>query len=194
MSTTSAQLPDSTAATRQDATVEKEWPTWARPVLEVVRRNVSVAAAAETVGVHRATVYRLRGRDAAFSEALDDAREAALDRLEERLYLAATEGIPNRTTTTKRYPDGTVETTVKESVSFYPTAAMFLLKRWRPEYRESYRVEATGSDGGPIEVDSLERIDAQMALLVDELRRRGRTIEPQDLDDPKPADGAGDGY
>ena len=37
-------------------------------------------------------VYRLRGRDAVFSAALDDEREAALDRLEERLDLAATDG------------------------------------------------------------------------------------------------------
>jgi hypothetical protein len=31
-----------------------------------------------------------------------------------------------------------------------PVLAMFYLKRYRPEFRESYRVEQTGKDGGPI--------------------------------------------
>jgi hypothetical protein len=45
---------------------------------------------------------------------------------------------------------------------------MFYLKRWRPEYRENYRVEHTGAKGGPIRIDT-EQIDREIQRLLDEL-------------------------
>jgi AcrR family transcriptional regulator len=178
------------ASSGQDVTVKKgDWPPWARPLLNVVGRSVSISAAAERVQVSRPTIYRLRARDSVFAAALDEAREAGLDLLEERLYLAATSGIPNRTVTTRKLRDGTVVETVKEGVDFYPTAGMFLLKRWRPQYRENYRAEATGADDGPIQIESIERIDAQIAMLTAELARRDQRVTPRDLAEPELDDG-----
>jgi hypothetical protein len=56
-----------------------------------------------------------------------------------------------------------------------------MLKRWRPEYRDSYRAEISGPEAGPVRIESIEVIDRQIAELVEELARRGRTVEPQDL-------------
>ena len=158
----------------QAETTEKgeDWPVWAEPLLTRVRRSFSVSRACEEVSIGRATVYRLRARDETFAVALDDAREEALDLLEERLHQAANTGIPVVVETTKTFKDGTVEKTVRKGFEFHPTAAMFMLKRWRPEYRDSYRVETTGADGGPIQVESIDRIDRQIAELSAELATR----------------------
>jgi hypothetical protein len=184
--------------TRHDATLERRaragWPWWAPLVLDRMASGAfSLTAAAKAVGVHRATVHRLRNRDPEFAEALDLARDASLDLIEAKLVEASTKGIPNKVTTTKTYPDGTVEVTVKEGSDFYPVAGFFMLKRWRPEYRESYRAEMSGPEAGPIQIDSLDVIDRQIAELAAELARRGRTVGPRDLVDPELlADGAGD--
>ena len=81
---------------------------------------------------------------------------------------------------------------MNEGVSFYPTAARFLLKRWRPEYRDSNRAEFSGPESGRVRIESIDVIDRQIAELAEELRRRGRPLEPQDLVDREPVDGAGD--
>jgi hypothetical protein len=153
----------------------------------------SVSVASKAVGVHRSTVHRLANRDAEFAAALEEARDASLDRIETRLAEAATTGIPQTVTTTKTYPDGTVEVTVREGAQFYPTAGMFMLKRYRPEFRDSFRAEISGPEAGPVRIESLDVIDRQIAELVEELRRRGRTVEPRDLVDRELVDRAGDG-
>jgi hypothetical protein len=73
------------------------------------------------------------------------------DGLEEVLFIRATEGQARTKTVTKTFADGTVETTVTEEQHISDVVAMFLLKRWRPEYRESYRVEGSAPGGGPLQ-------------------------------------------
>ena len=132
-------------------------------------------------------MHRLASRDAGFAAELGEARESSLDLIEARLVEAATKGIPNEVTTTKTYPDGTVETTVRKGSTFVPTAGFFMLKRWRPEYRDSYRAEISGPEAGPVRIESIDVIDRQIAELVEELARRGRTVEPRDLAVPPDA-------
>jgi hypothetical protein len=144
---------------------------------------LSLAGAAKEVGVHRATVYRLASRDAEFAAELGEARESALDLIEARLVEAATKGIPEETVTVRVYPDGTKETVTKRGSTFVPSAGFFMLKRWRPEYRDSYRAEISGPGAGPVRIESIDVIDRQIAELAEELARRGRPLEPSDLVD-----------
>ncbi len=118
------------------------WPPWAAAVLERLAQSPNGSRAAESVGVDRSTIYRLRDRDEAFALALCDAREKALDLLEESIFAQATSGLPRRKVVRKFDAHGNLlETTETQELSPNPTLAMFFLRRWRPEYRDSYRVE-----------------------------------------------------
>lgn len=140
-----------TAQTQHDATPENDWPPWAGPLLAYLEKSPNLSRAAEHVDVAPSTVYRLRDRDERFALALYDAREKAINLLEESIYAQATSGLPSRKTVTKTDGDGKViEVTETEEIQRNPTLAMFFLKRWRPEYRESYRIEQTGPGGGPV--------------------------------------------
>lgn len=165
------------ARTPQGAAPEKaDWPVWAEAVLTRMRQSPNLSRAAEAAQVDRRTVQRLAGRDADFDRALHEAREVALDLLEEAIFAQATSGLPatKTTTTTKRDAEGKlVEETVSEVEELHrnPTLAMFFLKRWRPEYRESFRIEQTGVGGGPIEVNvTAETAKANFYAALDELR------------------------
>lgn len=50
-----------------------------------------------------------------------------------------------------------------EEIVRYPQAAMFILKRYRPEFRESFRVENTGPGGGPMrhEITQVDEVSAR---------------------------------
>jgi hypothetical protein len=147
---------------------------------------LSLAGAAKEVGVHRATVHRLAKREAEFAAELAEARESSLDLIEAKLVEAATKGVPEETVTERVYPDGTKETITRRGNTFFPTAGFFMLKRWRPEYRDSYRAEISGPEAGPVRIESIDVIDRQIAELAEELARRGRPLEPQDLVDRNP--------
>lgn len=133
-----------------DATPENpNWPQWAPHYLRVYAKTCSATRAAEGAGISRVTAWRLIQRDETFALAVHDAREQALDLLEEVAYAAGTHGLPK--VTEKHFPDGTVERT--ETVELNHILLMFVLKRYRPEFRESYRIEQTGPGGGPIKVE-----------------------------------------
>ena len=135
-----------------DGTPEKAWPPWARTYLDSIAAIPNESRAAEQAGVRRNTVWRLKQRDEAFALAAAEARDSALDLLEQQIYARATAGTPERKTVTKTLPDGSVEVTVTETLHVSDTLAMFYLKRWRPEYREATKVELGGSTGAPIKI------------------------------------------
>lgn len=138
--------------TQRHATPKKghPWPPWAAAFLDRLAQFPNMTRAAEAVGVNRSTVYRLRDRDEVFASALDDAREKALDLLEESIFVQATSGLPNRKIVRKMDASGNLlEITETEEILRNPTLAMFFLKRWRPEYRESYRIDRTLPNGLP---------------------------------------------
>lgn len=147
--------PGATGATGENA--RAGWPAWAERYVEAVRDVLTVGEAARLAGVHRSTVKRLRDRDEAFVLAEHDAREAGLDRLERVFYHRATLGEPRVKTVTTEKLDAqgkVVErvTTTTEETYVSDTVGMFLLKRYRPEFRESFQLQHTGSGGGPVAV------------------------------------------
>jgi hypothetical protein len=100
--------------------------------LEHLTAGISLAGAARAVGVSHSTVYELRGRDQEFAAAIDSAREAGSDRMEDALLGM---GIKD-----KQY-----------------TPLIFLLKGRRPQvYRDN--VQVAGVNGGVIQHDHVHRI------------------------------------
>lgn len=106
--------------------------------IEALRDELSIYAAAKVVGVGRATVYRWRDADPAFDAAIAASQADAIDTLEQSLFRRA-----------------------KKSDT---TAAIFLLKSWRPDkYRERTAVEHSG------EVRTVNVEPERIAGLADEL-------------------------
>lgn len=142
------------ATHEEDETPETRWPVWAAAALEALSVSPTIRNAASRAGVDRRTLQRLIQRDERFALAVHDARENALDSIEETIILRARSGQPVKRTTTKTDKDGgVVETTTVDETHISDNLAMFYLKRWRPEYRDTYRVEQSGPGGGAIQVD-----------------------------------------
>jgi hypothetical protein len=150
---------------------------WQATFLEEVEKNVVIGLACKAAGVSESTFKRERGRNEKFALAYHDAHERGLDALEAILRLRATRGQPYRQETTRVKKDkkgDIIETIVTETKGLLidTTAAIFLLKRYRPEFRESFRVENTGPDGGPIEIAASKVVGAKARLFA-ELDRIG---------------------
>lgn len=150
------------------------WPPWTTAFLASMRQVPDRTLAAKQAGVDRSTTQRLGQRDPLFEAATNAARDEALDRMERLIYQRATTGQPVRKTITKTLPDGRTETIVTEESHVSDNLAMFYLKRWRVEYRDSVKVEQTGPGGGPIQIEIEEklneaagRFDAEVVRLAD---------------------------
>lgn len=87
--------------------------------LAALRGGNTVTQAATASGIPRRTLYDLRDRDAEFAEAWEDAQEAAVDVLESEVRKRALD------------PD----------YKWSHLMLMFMLKRFRPEYKENYKTE-----------------------------------------------------
>lgn len=158
--------------THGDAPTEKRWPVWAAAVLEALTRSPNASYAARAAGIDRSTLTRLIQRDERFAVAVHEAREQALDSLEDSILVRARSGQPTKRTVTKKNAKGEVEeVTEYDDVHLSDTLAMFFLKRWRPEYREAYRIEQSGPNGGPIQMDVEARITDAVGLFEAEVVR-----------------------
>lgn len=145
-------------------------------VAEGYRSGMPLEQVAGSVGVHRVTLSRwikagtdeiARRDEAPDSEPPDDARLDAFVTLaaaikaadarfvQENLLLirrAATSGaVKKRTTTTKRDGSQVVEETLAEPQ--WTAAAWLLERRHTAEFGKQTRVELSGPEGGPIQVD-----------------------------------------
>ncbi len=106
--------------------------------LEHLAETLNVTAAAKAAGVHRATAYRLRDRDAVFRQEWDAAIAEAVDRLEAQAFKFAIEGAEERTYDA----DGKL---VSRRVREDPATVARLLAAHRPDqYSERRRVELAG--------------------------------------------------
>lgn len=94
-------------------------PSWQDRFLEIFAMSLSVVLAAQGAGVHRATVYRERDRNPEFAKAWEDAKAAAIERLEAAAF--------------------------ERARSTSDTLLIFLLKSHKPEvYRESFDQRHSG--------------------------------------------------
>lgn len=152
----------------------REWPhPWMGPCLAAMQNIPSISRAALTVQVDRSTVHRAMQRYEEFAVAMSMARDVALDNLEATLYLRATAGQAIVKTVRKLNGQGeVVEETTTEERHLSDTLGMFYLKRWRPEYRESFRVEQSGPNGGPIQIEHTEEGAAEFDTRLADLEAR----------------------
>lgn len=91
--------------------------------LEFLQSGISLAGAARAVGISHSCVYDWKAKDRDFAEAIDKAREAGSDRMEDALLDI---GIRDKNV----------------------TALIFLLKGRRPDtYRDRQQTDLTNSDG-----------------------------------------------
>lgn len=115
--------------------------------LDALRQGYSVTHAAKPTGHARQRMYELRELDEDFAAAWADAWEAGTDLLEDELRRRAL-GYDEVT-----YDgDGKV---LRRVHRFDTPAIVMALKARRPDlYRENARVEVTGREGGPIELEA----------------------------------------
>lgn len=112
--------------------------------LHVLKTGISMAGAARMVGMSHGFIYDLKAKDPEFSAAIDSAREAGSDRMEDVLL-----DIGKR----------------QKNV----TALIFLLKGRRPElYRDNARLDLTNSDG------SMAGLFAEAMMLDGDTRADGK--------------------
>lgn len=157
---------------------ERPWPRpWMGEFLEALSRTPFVTAAADAAHINRQHTYDVRAANPEFAAAWVEAQAQAVELLERSVHRWATTGLPKVETRRKQVRDleGNVigeEVTTVEGTDVNPTLAMFVLKRFKPEYRESYRLEHTGADGGPMVVqheqklaEAVEEFDAEVVRL-----------------------------
>lgn len=128
----------------------KKRRTWKDKFLGALAVSPNVSAAATAAGHSRQHVYRVRQEDCEFAAAWDDAIEQAIDHLEGEMYRRAYKGVEKPVFGSLGGNQGSGE--VGSVQEYSDTLAIFLAKAHRPEkYRDNYRIEHTGKDGGPIE-------------------------------------------
>jgi hypothetical protein len=147
---------------------DEPWPVWAKGVIESMRVVPSIARAARECRVARSTIQKHVQRNESLALAINEARQEALDVLEETILARARQGQTLTKTVTRTFANGGVEVieTTEQHVS--DNLAMFYLKRWRPEYRDSWKVEHSGPNGGPIRFD-VEKVDGEIKQLLEQM-------------------------
>lgn len=164
--------------------------------------NVGRACAA--VGISRQTAYNWREADADFAVAWEKAMKVGLLALEDEAHRRAFEGMDDPLTHQGRFTylyrevkdeagnpvldasgnprrepvlDERGEHKVATVRKYSDTLAIFLLKAHAPEkYRDNTRMELTGANGGPVQINDTERA-ARLAAIVAAAQRRATDTE-----------------
>lgn len=168
---------------------ERDWPlVWQSPFLRSLSLIPDVSSACRVAHVGRTTVYRHRDSNPAFLEAWDEALELCRDLIQRTAHTWATTGVPvknvrSRTVTKKDASGNVIETTTEvvetEGAERSATMMIFWLKAWYPDrYRWAERLESTGAGGGPIRIEGIDAVDAQIEKLEAELARNDATSPP----------------
>lgn len=160
---------------------DRDWPRpWMSPFLKALSLLPVPAAACRNARISRKTAYEWRSHHAAFAAAWDEALALARDNTERLAHQLATTGMPVRRKKTREKVDAqgkVVERVVEEWEDVERSATMFIfwLKAWYPDrYRWADRWEGSGPAGGPIQIENLESLDAQIAKLHKELADRAK--------------------
>jgi len=128
-------------------------------LIEDVRETGNITHSCQRLGLNRTRCYQLKHTDSQFAQALEDAREEAIDMMIAEARRRAVEGV-----TDPVYQQGQ---RVGEIQKYSDNLLMFLIKGARPEYATERR-ELSGRDGGPIETSQMTeaQLDERLALLL----------------------------
>lgn len=106
-------------------------PEKRQAILDALRLHPSITRACRSARISRNAFYEWRNDDSEFAAEIEASREKGIDALEDSLFRDAIDG-------------------------HNTTAAIFMLKSWRPDrYRETTRHELTGVGGEPIAIRSI---------------------------------------
>lgn len=167
------------------APADRQWPRpWMSDFLRALAVIPEASSAARAAGVGRATVYTWRDRDPDFAAAWRECLDRAQDGVIRIAHSWITTGVPIRKRTTKtvrrQNADGAMEvvseeTVESESAERSATLMIFWLKAYHPDrFRWSERFEHTGAEGGPLRVETVDEIEAEIAALTAEMESRSR--------------------
>lgn len=143
---------------------DQVWPhRWQARFLDALSKRPVVTRAVKEAGVNRAWAYAVAKADPVFAAAWQEAWNEGIEFLEEHAVVWGTIGleqeIVTETTTTTTDAEGRVTstTTVTKRVDpgrdVNPALLQFVLRRHRPEYGETWRVQHGGHDGGPLVIE-----------------------------------------
>jgi hypothetical protein len=110
--------------------------SWRSTFLAALEASGNVSASARRAGVGRATAYRHRQAESEFRSGWDQAIEVATDLLEGEARRRALEGWEEPV-----FYQGEICGHIRK---YSDTLIMFLLKAYRPQFRDNYRVEHSG--------------------------------------------------
>lgn len=143
---------------------ERPWPRpWMGVFLDTLSRVPFVSSAAEAARINRQHVYDVRNQNPAFAYAWDEALGRAEEMIERVAHRWSTTGLPRVETRRKQLfdKDGNVigeEVITVEGTDMNPQLLALVLKRFKPEYRESVQFRHTGADGGPVKITHEARL------------------------------------
>ena len=145
-------------------------PAWQRPFLEAFEQTMMVSAACDAVGIGRTTVYEARQRDAAFAAAWADVNEKITEQLEAAAIRRARDGVARPV-----FQGGKL---VGHDRVYSDGLVALLLKARRPDrYRDNVRMEHSGPNGAPVQLqvpdDAVERSRRAAQLLAEAGQLRG---------------------
>ena len=124
---------------------------WAQKFLKHFAQTGAINYSAVQAGTKRETVWHRRQKDAAFATAYEEAAQSYAELLEEEADRRAIQGNERVV-----YYKGAKVGSYRE---FSDTLLIFRLKGLKPEtYRENYKLEHSGPQGGPIEIVSIEAV------------------------------------
>jgi hypothetical protein len=153
-----------------------------RAFLKVFGEQGIISRAADQVGIDRNTVYYWQEHDAGFAAAFRQAEARATELLEAEAHRRAVQGV-ERLKFDRGLPLVNPDTGEPYREREYSdTLLIFLLKARNPaKYRDNSRVELTGKDGGPIDIDvePADRIARRIAELAARVGASGIPGEPQ---------------
>lgn len=105
----------------------------------------SVTHAAGRTGFHRRRFYEVRDADEAFAEQWAQAWQAGLEALVDEARRRAVDGVEEPV-----FQKGELVGTVRR---YSDNLLMFLIKQRDPAFRDKHRVELTGAEGAPIQLE-----------------------------------------
>lgn len=134
-----------------------------RAFLAAFVETCSITYACKLTGIHRDTPYAWLEEDPEYAASFEKAKKPATDRLIDECVRAAFRGIQKPviykgklcTHEVEVINPETGEVTLKSvpltTREYSDNLKMFLIKAWRPEFRDSYKAEISGANGGPID-------------------------------------------
>lgn len=137
--------------------------------LAALAATCSVTRACEAAGLGRRTVYEWREADPDFAIRWEKAKQLGAEVLEDEGVRRASEGVDEPVF----YQGGECGTIRKYS----DTLLIFLLKGAMPEkYRDNARMELTGANGGPVQLNDTDRA-ARLAAIIAAVQARKQAAD-----------------